>query len=448
MKYNEIQFDGDVTFRYRSTATLFKYSELENSEIYFCPFDEEDDVFEGTLNLYWQADEILWDNFFSHYLLVLGWHYLKLVMTEDDERTIPDRIEWRVDRTQINFEKAINEFLDTKIVKLVKKLAMKDNHKVQPDEIKWYLRTINNSAFRIISNCFSVNFSYTDSSNDFNIDSDEWFDDTEKVFSVLNSITDDINDYLAKNTVDKYIRWFLFDFPLNYYNILHEMTFPKWYIASFCKSYTDGRTWAQYGDSHRGICLVFNTHDSANGKGLKLKVCNAYSSTQGKIYNYNIEPLKTINYIDSNQEFNFFDMLGTVPGSIFTSWMKDRKGNVSGFFKERGTVENEKWRREYWKYFENIITSKSTDWDGLAEERIVLQDSILTTYNTKESRKIKYDFNDLKGIIFGYKTSESDKQKIKEIITRKCKLCGRQNFEFYQAEKNVKTGRIVILKEI
>ena len=72
MKYNEYKFEDDVIFRYRSTTALFKHLELENSEIYFCPFDEEDDVFEGTINLYWQADEILWDNFFHIIYLLCG----------------------------------------------------------------------------------------------------------------------------------------------------------------------------------------------------------------------------------------------------------------------------------------------------------------------------------------------------------------------------------------
>ena len=448
MKYNEYKFEGDVIFRYRSTTALFKHLELENSEIYFCPFDEEDDVFEGTINLYWQADEILWDNFFSHYLLVMWYHYRTLIMTEDDERTVPERIEWRIDRKKVNFEKEIYEFLDTKIVKAVKKIAMKANHKVQPDEMKLYLRLININAFRIISNSFGMNFTYTDISEDYNIDNDEWFDDAEIVFSALNSIVDNsLDKFLVKNTVDKFIRWFLFEFPLKYYNILNEMIFPKWYIASFCKTCTDGRNWAQYGDNHKGVCLVFKTHDSSYGKGLKLKVCNAYSSTQGKIYNYTIEPLRTVNYIDSNQEYNFFNMLGTMPGAILTSWMKDRNGNLSEFYKERGTCEHEKWRTEYWEYFESLITSKSTDWNGLAEERIVLEDNMLVKYNTIENRKIKYDFNDLKGIIFGCKTPEKDKQKIKGIISQKCKIIDRQNFEFYKAEKNAKTGRVIILKE-
>ena len=183
----------------------------------------------------------------------MWYHYRTLIMTEDDERTVPERIEWRIDRKKVNFEKEIYEFLDTKIVKAVKKIAMKANHKVQPDEMKLYLRLININAFRIISNSFGMNFTYTDISEDYNIDNDEWFDDAEIVFSALNSIVDNsLDKFLVKNTVDKFIRWFLFEFPLKYYNILNEMIFPKWYIASFCKTCTDGRNWAQYGDNHKG----------------------------------------------------------------------------------------------------------------------------------------------------------------------------------------------------
>ena len=98
-----------------------------------------------------------------------------------------------------------------------------------------------------------------------------------------------VSDIFTNNSeIDEYCRWFLYEFPLHYYNILSEMTFPKWYIASFCKTCTDGRNWAQYGDSHRGVCLVFKTHSTTNGKGLKLMVCNEYCSTRGKIFNYHI----------------------------------------------------------------------------------------------------------------------------------------------------------------
>lgn len=449
MKYNEVIFDGSVTFRYRSTQSLFDHFELENSEIYFCPFNEEDDVCEGTLNIYWQADEILWDNFFSHYILVLGYTYLNFLITDENNRKSTTKIEWRVDRNKFNLEKAINDFLDTNTVKSVKSMAMKNNHKVQSDEMKLYLRIIHNCAFRIVFKYFVSDFTYIDNSKEYNIDNAKLFDDAERNFSALNSILDNVSDKITNNSdIDEYCRWFLYEFPLHYYNILSEMTFPKWYIASFCKTCTDGRNWAQYGDSHRGVCLVFKTHSTSNGKGLKLKVCNEYCSTRGKIFNYHIEPLKTVNYIDSFQEFNFFDMIGTMPHAISTTWMKDRNGNISSFYKGKRTFETDEWRREYWMFFESIITSKGSDWTGLAEERIVLEDNILMKYDTVENRKINYDFNDLKGIIFGYKTSEENKQKIREIIAQKCKNCDRTDFQFYKADINKENGKIIIVKEI
>lgn len=449
MKYNEVNFDGDVTFRYRSTESLLGYLELENSEIYFCPFNEEDDVCEGTLNIYWQADEILWDNFFSHYILVLGYTYLNFLMTDENERKNTTKIEWRVDTNIYKFERAIRDFLDTNTVKSVKLMAMKNNHKVQSDEMKWYLRIIHNCAFIIIIKYFVSDLIYIDHSKEYNLDNNELFDDAERNFSALNSILDNVTAEFTDNSgIDEYCRWFLYEFPLHYYNILSEMTFPKWYIASFCKTCTDGRNWAQYGDNHRGVCLVFKTHSTTNGKGLKLKVCNKYCSTRGKIFNYHIEPLKTVNYIDSFQEFNFFDMIGTMPHAISTTWMKDRNGNISSFYKGKRTFETDEWRKKYWMFFESIITSKGSDWTGLAEERIVLEDNMLIKYDTVETRKINYDFNDLKGIIFGYKTSEENKQKIREIIVQKCKNCDRTDFQFYKADINKENGRIIIVKEI
>lgn len=449
MKYNEVNFDETVTFRYRSTKSLFDHFELENSEIYFCPFNEEDDVCEGTLNIYWQADEILWDNFFSHYILVLGCTYLNFLITDENKRKIPTKIEWRVYRNKFNLEKAINDFLDTNTVKSVKSMMMKNNHKVQSDEMKLCLRIIHNCAFRIILKFFVSDFTYIDNSKEYNIANAKLFDDAERNFSALNLILDNVSDIFTNNSeIDEYCRWFLYEFPLHYYNILSEMTFPKWYIASFCKTCTDGRNWAQYGDSHRGVCLVFKTHSTTNGKGLKLMVCNEYCSTRGKIFNYYIKPLKTVNYIDSFQEFNFFDMIGTMPRVISTTWMKDRNGNISSFYKGKRTFETDEWRKEYWMFFESIITSKGSDWTGLAEERIVLEDNMLIKYDTVETRKINYDFNDLKGIIFGYKTSEKNKQKIREIIAQKCKNCDRTDFQFYKADINKENGRIIIVKEI
>ena len=63
-----------------------------------------------------------------------------------------------------------------------------------------------------------------------------------------------------------------------------------------------------------------------------------------------------------------------------------------------------------------------------------------------ESRKVKYDFNDLEGIIFGIKTSNQDKEKIIDIIREKCLENGRKNFDFYNAEYSHESGKIECVK--
>ena len=40
-----------------------------------------------------------------------------------------------------------------------------------------------------------------------------------------------------------------------------------------------------------------------------------------------------------------------------------------------------------------------------------------------------------------------DKQRIREIIAKKYEMCDRQNFEFYQTEKYMRTGKVVIFKD-
>ncbi|KVX93103.1 hypothetical protein WL09_03430 [Burkholderia ubonensis] len=59
-----------------------------------------------------------------------------------------------------------------------------------------------------------------------------------------------------------------------------------------------------------------------------------------------------------------------------------------------------------------------------------------------EDRKLKYDFDDLDGIIFGIRTSLEDKLKISKVIEDKCRTLGRKDFKFYQAYFSRPTGKI------
>ena len=59
-----------------------------------------------------------------------------------------------------------------------------------------------------------------------------------------------------------------------------------------------------------------------------------------------------------------------------------------------------------------------------------------------EDHKLIYDFNSLKGIIFGIQVSDEDIFRAVKIIQKKCKKHKRTDFKFYKAEYSQKTGDI------
>ncbi|MBZ0097898.1 MAG: hypothetical protein K8F30_02380, partial [Taibaiella sp.] len=68
--------------------------------------------------------------------------------------------------------------------------------------------------------------------------------------------------------------------------------------------------------------------------------------------------------------------------------------------------------------------------------------SQLNDYSDKSKRKLKYDFNDLEAVIFGIRTSMTDKIETIRIIENKCKENKITEFDFYQAYYSKKTGKV------
>ena len=235
---------------------------------------------------------------------------------------------------------------------------------------------------------------------------------------ILNQLYQRQKEKIDSQKLPDWQRWLLLEFPNKYFDVLEDMVFPKWYIASFCKNCTNTRNWAQYGDSNKGVCLIYRTHQGALGRGLQLKTCHEYSSDKGKIFNNHIEPLHNVEYSAEYPEINFFEMLGNLPGKMIDEWFHDSKGNASKYYIKRNSGQDwQRWHGEYWELFQKIVMHKGEDWKGLEEERIILENSMLVDYEYEPSeRKIKYDFDELRGIIWGCSVKDTQKNKIRSII--------------------------------
>ena len=68
--------------------------------------------------------------------------------------------------------------------------------------------------------------------------------------------------------------------------------------------------------------------------------------------------------------------------------------------------------------------------------------NFLDDLSDKNRRTLTYDFNSLKGIIFGISTSSTNKMDIIQTIKIKCQKNNRRDFEFFQAYYDHATGRV------
>ena len=92
---------------------------------------------------------------------------------------------------------------------------------------------------------------------------------------------------------------------------------------------------------------------------------------------------------------------------------------------------NSEWIKQYGDICKSLYTKKTVDWEYEQEVRGIIFDYNYQ-YTSEQTRKIFYEPNKLKGIIFGNNTSVSDKLKVMEILSNK-KSALDDNFKLYQA---------------
>ena len=178
--------------------------------------------------------------------------------------------------------------------------------------------------------------------------------------------------------------------------------------------------WAQYGNGHKGACLIFE--DSLNLEP------NEYRMTDFLGVRYGFRPLDT----DAFRSIG----AGTV-AEIMETWYTDQDGNRSKCASHIGCKDAETdWKESYWDNFLRTITTKTKDWEYEQEYRIILYDIFMNGFIPEDGPLLTYNFNSLKGIIFGIKTSKEDKREIIEIIEEKCKKSNRTDFRCFQAYRS------------
>ena len=464
-------------YRFRSIdALLDKYHELENQTIYFASPEELNDPMEGFRDIVWKGDEVVWTNFFKHFVYCLHRGYFLLRTTGTSEELGVDDIPFlgRWDRISPTQEQGLYDdvwhrfFNLPKMAEIITALA-NAKRKIRYRELEFYLRSIRSVLLIEIEEIYIARGIVSESDRVKPLEGrsvqptlEDLFESIilfekihtekghteEEVHNTLQelearennrritqqssrhqTITQRDNDSIREEIFRKNCQLVIADFPRIYLNEVERLLWPKWYAACFMKKYHNSSVWGHYGDGHRGACLIFETVNMGESNGLK------FNKVRGK--SEKTMPFHEVRYANKPGEVDFFRSIGRLSVSeLIKLWYTDSEANRSecaSHIQSDGHKKDD-WQEIYWKNFYRDITTKTKDWKYEQEYRLILGKEIRTrTGHGKKIRTLTYDFDSLKGVIFGIKTSDKDRLEIIRIIENKCEKYKRSDFKYYQA---------------
>lgn len=456
---------SSLYYRFRSVKRLLgDDAELEEQIIFFASPEELNDPMEGFRNIYFSGDEIVWKNLFKHYLLCLEQVSQLLILCQEEHHTMTDKdipvfktySDFETKEYEQLFESISTEFFDI-CQEFVKKISTRTTA-IGRDELSMYLSSVHNIAIDVIEKNFVNKNLIPKRKAPYSLDTgvmeqtikmidlvekmikeNEYVHKIDEIFRVQKNVYDDIK--LHRNINDKFIfdfpnrNFVLIDFVEKYINSLETFLYPKWYTSCFMTEAYNSSVWAHYGDSHKGVCLIFEAdqENSLNLNGID-------RSLNCKL------KFQSVNYENEFIGIDFFRLMGRLPvDKLLSTWYLDENKTISECADD--ILNNEdSWRKNYWNIFHRDILTKTKDWEYENECRLILSSMLEDEIVTKHRQK-KYSFNSLKGLIFGIKTSIEDKAKIFEIIKKKCDIHKRDDFKFYQAyycheKKNIQHQKI------
>ena len=469
-------------YRFRGTKRLLDGTsgEFEQQTIYFASPEQLNDPMEGFRDMVWRGDRIVWTNLFKHYLYCLHWAYLDVTIFGDQFAFEVDRIpvwgRWDEPLTpQMGdlFGEIWNRFCEGhRLSDLIDKIATMRHH-VRYTELLFYLDHAHLAALNSIQEVhvdhgLSPETERPQGSGEVGksvLPGSDFFELIPQAEAELKNFSEVMFSIVYQMSVERRLRFkynlrnaragtfesnrqlLLFDFPTIYVERLEKLLWPQWYTACFARGYHDSSLWAKYGDDHRGVCLIFGAAETDDARSLSLKQATGWSSDHqgGSRDHWSFAPMtfRDVSYSDKPGEIDFFRNISMLPlKAIKDLWYTDDLGNTSECASHIDSdMDLESWRKRHWDDYERDISIKSRNWENEQECRLILH-GLLEDSLDDLSRTLTYDFESLKGIIFGIRTTDDDKIKIVEIVHNKCLDNGRSDFQFFQAYYSHEHGDI------
>lgn len=441
-------------YRFRPIERLLgESSELESQTIYFASPEELNDPMEGFIEVFFRGDEIVWENLFRHFAGCLASAVVRYLLVGEAEpltfRHLPvlDPLDSPVTAV-VDLVSELSDRLvaDEDVQLLVRHLAGRE---VSESELRLYLKHLHQPwALEVLHilpreptadelphvpppdlSALMLVIATTLESGP----------EAERAMAVMlrsAEIEAQKRNLRSWATIDgplRHNRTFIHvDFVEHYLKALRLLLHPEWFTACFMDNIGNASVWGHYARGHREVCLKFRATMQGNRATLPLRA-PVGAGNAGIIWSVTALPFKQVTYTPEVIRLNFFTAMGNLPiPTLNRVWRVSRTGKASPIEREVHGDEDA-WRAGYWKNFESSITRKQQDWSPEREHRITFHSNI-NDLSEKVMRLLRYNFEDLEGIIFGVKTAEADKAAIVRAIREKCAKTARTDFEFFQAE--------------
>ncbi|WP_339492912.1 DUF2971 domain-containing protein [Pseudomonas sp. EA_15y_Pfl2_R67] len=444
-------------YRFRPVSSLLggnRESELEGCYIYFSPPEKLNDPLEGHREVIWKGDSVVWENFFQHFmdcLLIRNTQYFTGKFEALDFPTYPNyEVQAVPPENYKEIAGLVSRFFDSPNVKRhIAVLAFKERE-VNRNELMLHLRSIQSFAMHIISEVlvsykliekgYGINGATheelltvsTNLLNYFEGLGDELLEAEFDSSALAFLRSDDLVKGYARLKIGESKNWtrLCIDFPEEFLTSRIRLTTSEWFVSCFMENCENSAIWGTYGNNHQGVCLKFKVNNDEGQPGISLMKPGLKHGikwwTQTKFH------FSKVSYTEKSPDLDFFcSLAGYGAQEIIDKWYTDKSGNVSS--RKRDVFENhQQWCADYHRDNFKSLTVKTRHWSNEQEYRLILK-SQFNSYIDEDDRKLRYNFDDLDGIIFGIKTADSDKYKLIEMVERMCQTRNREEFTFYQS---------------
>lgn len=445
-------------YRYRTIASALK--ELDNGAFYFAEPRELNDPIEGYAKIFWRGDKPAWQGLLKNFVCSLFYNLqIHLLMKGNSDSAAQEN--FLSDLQNKSLLSNLRQFENSPLGKIFGELGEKflseeitrkvvdfygGSVKCYGREMEFILRTVTDAAFKIcVGKCKTLGLIRDDFDEDFfDVAYEISFDDLKTVTDAerkrkidepenlncdlmeggllalkINNRAADVNFGFKQNML-----WLRFIFPRTYLECLKEIMYPNGYVVCFSDTPTNSAMWGNYADNHRGVCFVYET-ENFDGR----EVMNFAAKT------LEVKPVK---YTARVIEKNFFEALCHLKLLSAEDWLTGCGGVKSKLLTaESGAGYDDDYREKFYR--------KLKDWNYEREYRIFLPDKFYS-YGNRFARQLKYDPDELRGIIFGIRTTLDDKLELIQKLVRLRKSL--RDFDFYRAEYDDETQIISVREKI